>query len=217
MKMRRSQPIDINSPTAKRLGLTEESAKASDSGKEIVKIETVDSMFDFDIRKPSFFIRVMRPFRRAATRFGNYKRGIKRYLRWRESLEQYYPWDTNSFLPLLIKHLEEYICIEKKYGMSVPEWEEYKISTAQEAVDIINRIIADDYIQAHREPVDDKWDKFPYEKTTYVNGSTGYRHLTPDAYDKEIHEAYEKAEADEQADLKRLGELIEQNMLDWWN
>jgi hypothetical protein len=215
--MRRSQPIDINSPTAKRLGLTEESSKVSDSGKEIVKIETVDCMFDFGSRKLSFSARLMRPFRRAATRFGDYKRGIKRYFRWRESLEQYYPWDTNSFLPLLVRHLEEYTAIEMKYGMTTPEFKEYKISTAQEAIEILKRIIADDYIEVHRKPVDEKWGEFPYEKTTYTSGSVGFKHLTPDGYDEEIHAAYEQADAYEQVDLKRLGELIEQNMMDWWD
>ena len=130
MNMRRSQPIDINSPTAKRLGLVVEPPKESSAEKEVVKVEIVDSMFDFEGRKPSFSTRVKRLFRRIATRFGDYKRGIKRYFLWRESLEQYYPWDTNSFFPLLVRHLEEYIAIEKKHGMTIPEFKEYKISTA---------------------------------------------------------------------------------------
>ena len=215
--MRRSQPVDINSPTAKKLGLTDESLKATENDKGILKVETVNSMFDLDNWKPSISAMAMRPFRRVATWFGNIKRGIWRYFRWRKSLEHYYPWDTPSFLPMFVNHLEEYIAIEKKYGTATHECKEYKISTAQEAVDILQRIIADEYIQIHREPVEKKWGEFPYEKTTYANGSTGYKHLTPDGYDEDIHTAYEKAADDEQADLKRLGELIEQNMLDWWD
>ncbi|MCL2301617.1 MAG: hypothetical protein FWC27_15880 [Firmicutes bacterium] len=68
-----------------------------------------------------------------------------------------------------------------------------------------------------RKSVEQKWGKYPYRKTTYEDGSVGFEHLTPDSYDREMHEAYEAASNDEQADLKRLGELMEQNMLDWWD
>ena len=98
-----------------------------------------------------------------------------------------------------------------------PLGDEPKIATAREAADIIKRLLADDYACLRREPVEQKWGKYPYKKTTYEDGSIGFEHLTPDGYDREMHEAYEKAAADEKADLKRLGELIEQNMLDWWD
>ena len=81
----------------------------------------------------------------------------------------------------------------------------------------MQRIIADDYVEVHKKPVEAKWGEFPYEKTTYTNGSVGFQHLTPDGYDEDVNTAYEKANADEQADLKRLGELIEKNMMDWWD
>lgn len=35
--------------------------------------------------------------------------------------------------------------------------------------------------------------------------------------DKEMSDAYKKARSDEERDLRRLGEIIEKNMLDWWD
>ena len=62
-----------------------------------------------------------------------------------------------------------------------------------------------------------RWCKFPYEKQTYEDGSISFKHLTPEEYDAEHSEALNKAMADEERDLKRLGEIIEKNMLDWWD
>jgi len=36
-------------------------------------------------------------------------------------------------------------------------------------------------------------------------------------FDFDYKTALDRAAADEEQDLKRLGELIEKNMLDWWN
>jgi hypothetical protein len=110
-----------------------------------------------------------------------------------------------------------YIDAEKKYGISEETWRDHKISTAKEAIDIMNRLVADDYYSKYTDPVKEKWGKFPYEKTTYANGSTGFQHLTPEGYDDEIRTAYQKGDADEENDLKRLGELMAQNMPDWWD
>ena len=122
-----------------------------------------------------------------------------------------------SGLQLFIRHLELYIKLETKAGHSTKEWRKYKITTAQEALDILKRLVAEDYDHQYLDAVKTKWGKFPYEKTTYSNGDTGFQHLTPDGYDVEIKEAYEKGNVDEERDLKRLGEIIEQNMMDWWD
>ena len=151
------------------------------------------------------------------TRLDEHRRARQCYQRWHGLLAAYVPWDIRAFLPLFARHLEDYVAIEKKQGIAAPECREYKIATAQEAVDIIKRLLADEYDSFHREPIEQKWGKYPYRKTTYEDGSVGFEHLTPEGYDLEMHEAYEKASEDEQADLKRLGELMEQNMLDWWD
>jgi len=215
--MNRSQPIDMNSAAAKRLGLTEETLQRANEDRKIVKTETVDNMFDFARHKPGFSAILLRPLRRMKKRLDDRRRAKQCWRRWRGLLTEYKPWDIRAFLPLFVKHLEDYISIEKKHGVAAPECREYKIATAQEAADIIKRLLADDYTSLRREPVEQKWGKYPYRKTTYEDGSVGFEHLTPDGYDQEMHEAYEAADADEQADLKRLGELIEQNMLDWWD
>ena len=84
-------------------------------------------------------------------------------------------------------------------------------------MDILRRLIEDDYDKQYIAAVKERWGKFPYEKTTYANGSTGFKHLTPDGYDDDYRDALQKGDANEAADLKRLGELVEQNMLDWWD
>ena len=84
-------------------------------------------------------------------------------------------------------------------------------------MDIMKRIVADDYDSVYLDPIEEKWGEFPYEKTTYANGATSYHHLTPEDYEKERREAYDKGHADEEQDLKRLGELIKKNMPDWWD
>ena len=215
--MNRSQPIDMNSTLAKRLGLTEEALQRASEDRKTVKTETVDDMFCFADYKPSCLNMLLRPFRKMKMRLDGNRRVRQCCRRWRGLLADYYLWDIRAFLPLFVKHLEDYIAIEKKHSIATPEYREYKIATAREAVDIINRLLAEDYASLRREPIEQKWGKYPYKKTTYENGSVGFEHLTPDGYDQQIHEAYEKAVADEQADLKRLGELIEQNMLDWWD
>jgi hypothetical protein len=41
--------------------------------------------------------------------------------------------------------------------------------------------------------------------------------LTPEGYDEDQSAAYQKGWADELSDLKRLGEIVEKNMMDWWD
>ena len=217
--MSRSQPLDIENERVKKLlNLKEETEEEKAAGEIVVKTETVDRMFDFiDFdRKPSLWIVVTRPFRRAYRSFKSFRYSLRVFRRWRKMMEEYRPNHIHGFLPFFIWHLEKYIEIEKKHGIAAPECKEYKISTAQEAADIMKRLIADDYDKQYLAAVEEKWGKFPYEKTTYANGSVGFQHLTPDGYDEDMTVAYEKAMTDQEGDLKRLGELMEKNMPDWW-
>ena len=97
------------------------------------------------------------------------------------------------------------------------EFKNYKISTAQEAADIIQRLLDDAYATAYIDAVEEKWGKFPYEKITYANGSTGFKHLAPEEYDKAMQDAHKQAAQDEENDLTRLGAIIKNDMLNWWN
>ena len=215
--MRRSQPLDMdNKELLEKLGLKERTEEEKAASRQIVKVETVDKMFDFDC-KPTLWWYIRWPFIKVTRWLKNRKASRTHYRLFRKEFAEYYPFSINSFLPIFIRHLELYIQLEKKAGHSAPEWKEYKISTAQETMDIMKRIVADDYDSVYLDPIEEKWGKFPYEKTTCADGSTSYHHLTPEGYDKERHEAYDKGHADEERDLKRLGELIEQNMLDWWD
>jgi hypothetical protein len=53
-------------------------------------------------------------------------------------------------------HLELYIEREKKCGISTDECKDYKISTAQEAMDILKRLIDDDYSSPYTDAVEEK-------------------------------------------------------------
>ena len=214
--MRRSQPIRDDKAILEKLGIKEETDEEKAAGEKVVKVETVDEMFDFTY-KDTLIRKLLRPFVRLKRHIEARRRSRKNFRKWRSLFAEYYSWDTYSFLPMFIKHLELYIEREKKYGISTKECKEYKISTAQEAADIMKRLVEDDYSSAYHDAVEEKWGKFPYEKTTYANGSTGFRHLTPNGYDTDMHAANEKANADQERDLKRLGELIEKNMPDWWD
>jgi hypothetical protein len=215
--MRRSQPLDMNNKELlKRLGYKDKTAEEEALSRQVVKVETVDEMFDFDW-KPNLWWYLRWPFGKVKVWLKNRKSSRKHYSYFRKEFVEYYPFSILSFLPIFIRHMELYIKLEKKIGHSAPEWKDHKIATAQEAVDIMKRLVADDYDSVYLDPIKEKWGKFPYEKTTYADGSTGYHHLTPEEYDKETREAYEKAHVDEERDLKRLGELIEKNMLDWWD
>jgi coenzyme F420-reducing hydrogenase alpha subunit len=114
---------------------------------------------------------------------------------------------------MFVSHLEQYIEFEKKHGAAIQELKDHKIATAREAADIMERLVKDDY--ADTAAVEEKWGKFPYEKTTYADGSVSYRHLTPAGYDEDMRAAYAKARAAIDKDLRRLGEIIERNMMDW--
>lgn len=215
-KMRRSQPLDLNKEQLVKLGIVEETEEQRTAGRQVVKVESVDDMFDFDF-KPATTDKILRPFRRMKIWIADIKRSIKNYFAWRKLLAEYYPWNIHAFLPMFIKHLELYIECENKHGIATQECKTYKTSTAQEAVDILKKLLADDYASAYINAIEKKWGKFHYEKTTYANGSIGFNHMTPEGYNEEMREAYEKANADEEKDLKRLGEIIERNMLDWWD
>lgn len=216
--MRRSQPIDMsNEKLLAKLGIDKETEEQRAAGREVVKVEIVDEMFDFSHLKPNLWVKTLRPFRRLKIRIGAFKQSVKHFWQWRKLFEDYYPWDIYAFLPLFIKHLELYIECEKKHGIAAPECRDYKISTAQEAADIMKRLVADNYTDSYTDAVEEKWGQFPYEKTTYADGSVGFNHLTPDGYDTDMRAAYEKADKEEQYDLKRLGEIMEENMFDWWD
>ena len=214
--MRKSQPLDLSKEQLARLGIREETEEQRAAGERVVKVETVAEMFDFDFH-PTMLSKLLRPFRRLKRQMVETKRWVKNSFVFRQELTEYYPWSINAFLPLFIKHLELYIDREKRFGITTKEFKEYKISTAQEALDILKRLLADDYISPYTDAIEGKWGKFPYEKTTYADRSTGFRHLTPDGYDADRTAAYEKGMADQESDLKQLGELIEKNMLDWWD
>ena len=214
--MRRSQPVNPEERILKRLGIKPETEEEKAAGRVVIKTETVDRMFDFDY-KPSLWVKLSRPFRRFYRRCSVFKRSVKQFWKWRKLFEEYHPWSIAAFLPMFIKHLELYIELEKTRGISTPECIEYKISTAQEAIDIMRRLVEDDYSSVYTDAVEEKWGKFPYEKTTYANGSTGFLHLTPEGYSDDFKTALDKGWEDEQNDLKRLGELIEKNMMDWWD
>jgi len=215
--MRKSQPIDeSNEKLMKFLGIKEETEEEKASGRRVASVQTVDEMFDFHYA-PTFWSKVLRPFRRLKLRLKARKRSTQNFREWRKLFEEYYPWSIDAFLPMFIKHLELYIKHEKKQGIAAPECKAYKIATAQEAMDILERLVADDYDSVYTAIVEEKWGKFPYEKTTFANGSVSFQHLTPDGYDDDKRAAYENGAADAGRDLKRLGELIEQNMLDWWD
>ena len=213
--MHRSQPIDMdNKKLLEKLGLKEETEEEKEAGRTVVKVETVDEMFDFKY-EPTLWNKALRPFRRLKRRLSEFRRSVKHFRVWRKLFEEYYTWNIKAFLPMFIKHLELYIEGEKKHGITTPECKEYKISTAQEAMDILKRLAADEYDTAYIAAVNERWGKFPYEKTTYANGSTGYHHLAPDGYNADRRAAYEKAVEDEERDLKRLGELVEKDMMYW--
>jgi hypothetical protein len=215
--MRRSQPVSNDKKILERLGLPDVTAEERSEARKVVKVEYVDKMFDFPERKVSPPKKILYAFRRLKLKLEAKQRGFKVYRRWRDLLEDYYPFSIYSFLPIFVRHLEMYINAEKKYGISEETWREHKISTAQEAIDIMNRLVADDYYSKYTAAVEEKWGKFPYEKTIYDNGDTEFKHLTPDGYDEEICAAYGKGDADEENDLKRLGEIMAQNMPDWWD
>jgi len=205
-----------NEKLLKKLGIKEETEEEKAAGQKVVKVETVDEMFDFKY-KDTIAKKIMRPFRRLKMRYKNWKTRRKAIRLFKEQLTDYYPWSIMPGLQLFIRHLELYIKLETKAGHAAKEWRDYKITTAQEALDILKRIVAEDYDRQYLDEVETKWGKFPYEKTTYANGSTGYKHLTPEGYEAERRTAYEKGHADEERDLKRLGELVTQNMMDWWD
>lgn len=215
--MRRSQPLDMtNERLLKKLKLRERTEKEEATGRIVVKVETVDEMFDFDF-KDTIGKKIMRPFRRLKLRYKNWKNRRDAIRLFKGQFTEYYPFSIMSGLQLFIRHLELYIQLEKKAGWSAKEWREHKIATAQEAVDILKRIVEEDYDRQYLDALEVKWGKFPYEKTTYANGSTSYNHLTPEGYSEDRRTAYEKAHADRERDLKRLSELVERNMMDWWD
>jgi hypothetical protein len=215
--MRRSQPLDMtNEKLLKRLGIKEKTEEEKAAGREVVKVETVDEMFEFTY-KDTIVKKILRPFRRLKLRYKNWRNRRKAISLFKEQLTDYYPWSIMSGLQLFSRHLELYIKLEKKAGRSTKECREYKISTAQETLDILKRIVAEDYDRQYLAAVEAKWGKFPYEKTTYANGDTSFKHLAPDEHHADSKAAYEKGHADEERDLKRLGELVTQNMMDWWD
>jgi hypothetical protein len=219
--MSKTQPSRDDEKLHKALGLEEPTEEELELRRQVVSVKIVDEMFD-DIlgeieEKPSLSSRIFSSLHRAKEHLRDTAHMLRNLWRWRSLFKAYYPWDINRFLPLFVKHLELYIEHEKTQGVSTEAWIEHKTSTAQEAVDILKRLMDDDYEARHLKTVKDKWGQFPYEQTRYGDGSTSYKHLTPEGYDAEITAAYEKGQADENRDLKRLGELIEKYMLDWWD
>jgi len=163
----------------KKLGIKEQTEEEKAAGRQVIKVETVDRMFEFKY-KDTIVKKILRPFRRLRNRYNEWRRRHKCYRLFKEQLTEYYLWSIMSFLPLFIRHLELYIQLEKKHGHSAQEWRDYKISTAQEALDIIRRLVDENYNNQYLELVEAKWGEFPYKKTTYANGNTGFEHMTPD-------------------------------------
>ena len=213
----RSQPIELSKEKLIKLGIEEKNEDEERKERKIIKTEIVDDMLDFSDHRITPFIRIRWFLRHISDKWFDIKWDIRNYFVWKKVISHHRPWDIRCFFPLFEKHLELYIDTEKRYGIAVKECRDYKIATAQEALDIIKRLLVDDYSSVYTDTVKDKWGKFPYEKRTYEDGSISFKQLTPEEYDAEYSEALKNAVADEEKDLKRLGEIIEKNMLDWWD
>ena len=151
--MFRSQPIELSKEKLKKLGIEEKSRDEELKERKAIKTEIVDDMFDCSDCRITPLRRMRWSFRRIIDKWFNIKWDIKNYFVWRKVIARHRPWDIHCFLPLFEKHLELYIDTEKRYGIAAKECKDYKIATAQDALDIIKRLLADDYSSIYTDAV----------------------------------------------------------------
>jgi hypothetical protein len=211
--MFKTQPLELNEMQLEKLGIIEVSEEEKALGRKVLKTEFVDEMFDFSGHRISIGRRIGWCFQRWHTNYMDLKWSIKNHFSLRKVINQYRPWDIDSFLPIFVKHLDVYIEIENRFGYATQECKNYKITTAQETADILKRLIEDEYMSNCITEVEEKWGKFKYEKETFANGSVSFKHLTPAQYDEELSILYDNAQKEQKNDLNRLGELISY----WWD
>lgn len=99
-------------------------------------------------------------------------------------------------------------------------WEVSNLFELQEAIDICNRLYIDGYLEEAIEKIEEVYPyffdgEFRDDENGFMVYESRYKH---DEFDKEIYNKYMKEYEDGQKqDLKRLGEILSEYSLKWWD
>jgi len=131
-----------------------------------------DDILEKDEHKIELKLRLEWIWRDIKGKFYDLKYAIRNRYKWRRTLNEIRPWEGfHGLLCVMQTHLIDYIDTEVKYGHSLEEYKNHKITTAKETLEILERMKdPDEYIHKRREAVNQKYPDYKSLITKYIYG-----------------------------------------------
>ena len=138
----------------------------------------IGSMFEDiaekDKRKIEIRVQLEFLWRSIKGKFYDFKYAIRNRYKWRKTLNEIRPWEGfYGLLCVMQTHLTDYLDTEVKYGHSLEEYKEQKISTVKETLEILERMKdPHEYYIKTRATVDQNYPDYKSLITKYKYGGT---------------------------------------------
>jgi len=145
----------------------------NESGQKIIS-QRIGTMFDGNKKiKINFIDRINWIWKDIEGKFYDIKYSVRNHFKWRKTISTLRPWEGfDGIITLMQTHLRDYIETEEKYGSSVEEYKNQKITTAKETIEVLERMKDPiEYSSKRRGEVDAKYPKYQRLITEYENGT----------------------------------------------
>jgi len=168
-----SQPL--SSKTCEKLGLDDEIEEHDLPEKKIIAQRIGDMGDDFlgdDSGKITLGDRFHWFKSDIKKAFWDLKYSIRSHLKWRKTIGKLLPFEGfNGLIEVMQTHLQHYIEYEGKFGHSEDEYRRYKIDTAKETLELLERMKdPDGYTHRRREAVEVRYPDYKYLISEYEDG-----------------------------------------------
>ena len=170
----RSQPID-----PKFCGKFNISDTDEPKAEPAISNQRVGKMFDDLIdnkKRPGLLIHLKWKKTGVVDKYKNIKHTVRNHFKWHKTMSKLRSWEGfDGLLTVMQTHLKDYVETEEKYGISLEEYKQHKITTAKETIEILERMSEpDEYSFKRREDVDIRYPKYSYLISEYKAGGRCY-------------------------------------------
>jgi len=143
----------------------------NESGQKIIS-QRIGTMFGGNKKiKINFIYRINWIWKDIKSKFYDIKYSVRNHFKWRKTISTLRPWEGfDGIITLMQTHLQDYIETEEKYGHSIEEYKNQKITTAKETIEVLERMKDPiEYSSKRRGAVEVKYPKYQQLITKYEN------------------------------------------------
>ena len=171
----RSQPLSIElSEKYERKSKTEIDAMTDQNICSQYIGRLFDDLMEKDKQKIEIKLHLEWIWRDIKGKYYNIKYAIRNRYKWRRTLNEIRPWEGfDGLISVMQTHLIDYLDTEIKYGHSLEEYKNNKITTVEETLKILERMKEpDEYYRKRREKIEQKYPEYKSLITKYKYGGT---------------------------------------------